>query len=308
MRPRRAGGIALACLLALGGQATALTLPQGARALSDRTSASDSYELPIGPYNGETVPTLEAEGRVERLTWRIEGGSATTLQLLAPLRAELEAEGWEVLLDCKSRGCGGFDFRFGTEVVPAPDMQVDIGDFRFLSAMRGEDVLSLLISAGRSAAYLQMIRVTGNGAPAPAPADPPVEQLEIPVVTEGVADQLIARGHVVLGDLAFETGAVRLGKGPFASLEALAAFLADNPNARIAVVGHTDSVGSLSDNIALSRARARAVRDRLIEGHGADGVRIEAEGMGYLAPVASNLTSEGREANRRVEVVLLSNG
>ena len=74
---------------------------------------------------------------------------------------------------------------------------------------------------------------------------------------------------------------------------------------RIALVGHTDTVGGLEANINVSRARARSVRQRLIESYGIAEERLDAEGMGYLAPVASNLTAEGRDQNRRVEVVLL---
>ena len=86
----------------------------------------------------------------------------------------------------------------------------------------------------------------------------------------------------------------------------ISAFLQENPTIRIAVVGHTDSVGALNANIALSKKRARAVRDRLTGRHDIAANRIEAEGMGYLAPIASNLTEEGRRANRRVEIILLS--
>jgi outer membrane protein OmpA-like peptidoglycan-associated protein len=71
------------------------------------------------------------------------------------------------------------------------------------------------------------------------------------------------------------------------------------------LVGHTDSVGGLSGNIALSKRRAQSVRQRLIDTHGVDPSRLDAEGMGYLSPAASHLTPEGREANRRVEVIVL---
>ena len=56
---------------------------------------------------------------------------------------------------------------------------------------------------------------------------------------------------------------------------------------------------------ALSRQRAEAAERYLVQRHGIDPSRLSAEGAGYLAPVASNLTAEGREQNRRVEVVLL---
>jgi len=74
---------------------------------------------------------------------------------------------------------------------------------------------------------------------------------------------------------------------------------------RIALVGHTDTVGGLQGNIALSRERAQAVRQRLIDDYDIAPERVEAEGTGYLAPLATNRTAEGREANRRVEAVLL---
>ena len=71
-------------------------------------------------------------------------------------------------------------------------------------------------------------------------------------------------------------------------------------------MGHTDAVGSLEANTALSRRRAEAVRRRLIDIHGADPAQVTAHGAGYLAPLASNLSAPGREMNRRVEAVLLS--
>ena len=107
-------------------------------------------------------------------------------------------------------------------------------------------------------------------------------------------------------DLKFETGSSELSEGTYASLAALAQFMADNPGIKIALVGHTDSQGDLNGNIVLSRHRATSVMERLAEVYQAPQSRMRAEGMGFLAPVASNLTPEGREQNRRVEVILLS--
>jgi OOP family OmpA-OmpF porin len=74
----------------------------------------------------------------------------------------------------------------------------------------------------------------------------------------------------------------------------------------VALVGHTDAQGTLDNNIALSKKRATSVLNRLVEKHGVDANQLTAEGMGYLSPIASNLSAEGREANRRVEAVLLN--
>jgi OOP family OmpA-OmpF porin len=290
-------------LLAGPGAAQDLTLPSGARQISDRISPLDSYDLPTGPYADDTLPVRQVEGRVERITWRVQSGSSTTLQLLAPLRDQIVAQGYDVLFECEARACGGFDFRFGTEVVPTPDMYVAIQDYRFLSATRGDDVLSLLVSRNPPSGYIQLIRVT----PVDAEAPPPLVIEETAETSGGLLAALEQNGHVILDDLHFRTGEITLGDGPFASLDLIAAFLADNPDTRLALVGHTDDTGALDANISVSTGRAQAVRARLIEAHGVAADRVEARGIGYLAPLTSNATPEGRDVNRRVEAVLLVN-
>ncbi|MBV1897184.1 MAG: OmpA family protein [Rhodobacteraceae bacterium] len=302
-------GLMLTPLMAL---AVDLSLPGGAHQLSVRSSAMDSYNLPSGPFADGKVPFQPYEGSLNRQTWRLDGTALTTLQLMSPLRDQLEAAGFTILFECWDKTCGGFDFRFDIEIVSAPDMFVDVRNYRFLSAVKGNaEAVSLLASVNRNAAYLQIIQVGPMDSDAikitPDQPNIPAKQVETEVQAVAALIELLKQnGHVVLGDLVFNTGAAQLDKGPFASLALLAGYLADNPEQRIAVVGHTDSVGSLDTNIALSKHRAAAVRDRLVEMYKIDPKRIQAEGMGYLAPIASNLTTDGRDANRRVEVVLLS--
>lgn len=280
-----------------------MTMPTGSRQISDRTSPFDSYDLPTGPFADGTLPVRQAEGRVERLTWRLQSGSGTTLQLLAPLRDQIIAQGYDVLFECEAGACGGFDFRFATEVVPTPDMYVAIQDYRFLSATRGDEVLSLLVSRNPPSGYIQMIRVTPVGS-----EDPPPLVIEEAVDTsDELLTTLAQNGHVILDDLHFRSGEITLGEGPFASLAQVASYLADNPDTRLALVGHTDDTGALDANISVSTGRAQAVRVRMIEAHGVAADRLEARGIGYLAPLTSNETPEGRELNRRVEAVLLVN-
>ena len=98
--------------------AAELVLPSGARPVSSRVSALDTYDLPVAAFDGQSVPVRRIEGRVDRQTWRIASGPVTTLQVLTPLREQIEKDGFSVVLDCETQSCGGFDFRFGVEVVP----------------------------------------------------------------------------------------------------------------------------------------------------------------------------------------------
>ena len=86
----------------------------------------------------------------------------------------------------------------------------------------------------------------------------------------------------------------------------LAAFLLADPARQVALVGHTDAVGALDGNIALSKRRAASVLERLATAYDVPRTQMTAEGMGYLAPLTTNRTSEGRDQNRRVEAVLLN--
>lgn len=319
-----------AALLTLAGPARALdlTLPFSSQITTQVITAPDSHALATGPFVDGALPLQVLEGRVERQVYRMPGQSLTTLQLLAPLRDQLAAEGYEMLFECHAAACGGFDFRFGIEVLPAPDMYVDLTDFRYLAARNGaQDHLGLLISASSNAGFIQVIRVasdpealplrinapddtadaTGSGTLAPAISpeaaiEAPPPRLE-PVT---LADSLNQRGHVILSDLTFDTGSAQLATGRFATLEKLADFLLADPSLRIALVGHTDAVGALPGNINLSRQRARSVLDRLVADYGVPASQLEAEGMGYLSPIAPNTNSAGREVNRRVEAVLLN--
>jgi outer membrane protein OmpA-like peptidoglycan-associated protein len=112
------------------------------------------------------------------------------------------------------------------------------------------------------------------------------------------------RGMVLtLGDVLFDTGHAQLKAGAFSTVERLAEFLRNNPERTVAIEGHTDSVGSQDYNEALSQRRADAVRMALIE-RGTEANRVTTKGLGKAQPVANNNTAEGRQRNRRVEVVI----
>jgi OOP family OmpA-OmpF porin len=113
-------------------------------------------------------------------------------------------------------------------------------------------------------------------------------------------------GRHVLADLTFDAGSARLDKENFASLQVLGAYLTRHSDQSIALIGHTDSSGSHKANLDLSKQRAEAVRSMLLRQFPEISLtRVACEGIGYFAPLASNATAEGREINRRVEVILV---
>lgn len=289
-------------------------LPLSARLTAERASIADSFEAPVAGFDGNGVPSVSVEGAIQRRSWRIDTDGLTPLQVLLPLRQQLEAEEFELTFECDASACGGFDFRFDIEVLPGPNMYVNISRFRYLTAMRGDpdaptEVVGILASVTDGSAYVQVISALVGALPDAGLSRDVDEVVSSPIENRAAGDlesALNANGHVILEDLDFGTGSSDLGAGPFASLAQLAELLENRPTLRVALVGHTDTVGNLNTNIALSRARALSVRDRLIADFGVDPARLDAEGMGYLSPIAPNLSEAGRTRNRRVEAILLS--
>jgi len=109
---------------------------------------------------------------------------------------------------------------------------------------------------------------------------------------------------VTLGDVLFETGQIELKADAESSLVEVVDLLQSEPDKKIRIEGHTDSVGEASTNLRLSQQRSDAVLATLV-GLGVEASRITSVGMGEDFPIASNDTSEGRGQNRRVDVILL---
>jgi len=113
------------------------------------------------------------------------------------------------------------------------------------------------------------------------------------------------RGLVLtLGDVLFTSGAAQLNVGGSANLGKLAEFLNKHPERTAAIEGHTDNVGSDSLNQSLSERRADAVKSHLVGREGISSTRLTAVGKGESSPVADNTSAEGRQQNRRVEVII----
>ncbi len=116
-------------------------------------------------------------------------------------------------------------------------------------------------------------------------------------------DQLIV---TLPQDILFATNSTALTGALRSDLTALAASMNRYPNTTINVIGHADNTGGAAFNQDLSARRAQAVSSVLMQS-GVAPTRIRSIGRGEDAPIASNLTPEGRALNRRVEITITPN-
>jgi outer membrane protein OmpA-like peptidoglycan-associated protein len=115
-----------------------------------------------------------------------------------------------------------------------------------------------------------------------------------------------ARGLVVsLSDVLFDFNKATLKPGAREKLSKLAGILLAYPGAyTMSIEGHTDSIGSDEYNQRLSEDRAQSVRSYLEQSGISPGRIASVRGMGKMMPVATNATAEGRQMNRRVEIII----
>jgi outer membrane protein OmpA-like peptidoglycan-associated protein len=126
-----------------------------------------------------------------------------------------------------------------------------------------------------------------------------LQQLNSILATRDSARGLVAN----MSDVLFRSGSYELLPGARERLAKVSGIVLAYPSLHVAVEGHTDSVGGDEYNQELSEHRAQSVRDYFVQ-QGISASSVEARGFGKSEPIASNDTAEGRQQNRRVELVL----
>ncbi|MGD1071801.1 MAG: OmpA family protein, partial [Bryobacteraceae bacterium] len=177
-------------------------------------------------------------------------------------------------------------------------------------AQQEADAARAAADAARASAEAEQAKLAQEKAA--AVSDREQAEKEAQALRERLKDQLnailqtrdTARGLIVnMSDVLFDFNQATLKPGAREKLAKMSGILLAYPTLRLSVEGHTDSIGTDEYNMTLSQRRADAVRDYLTS-NGIDAANIQAVGMGKADPVASNDTNEGRQQNRRVEMVV----
>ena len=118
-------------------------------------------------------------------------------------------------------------------------------------------------------------------------------------------DALTTDGRVATQGIYFDSGSDLIRPESAPTLKEIGAMLTEHDGLRLGIEGHTDNVGAAPANLELSKRRAEAVKAYLVGTLHVDASRLEATGFGSTKPAQPNTTAEGRQTNRRVELVKL---
>lgn len=281
-----------------------LTLPQQAVLSLETRDALATRSLAIGPFKDGVIATKTMTAPLQDSAFRVAlDANMSTASLLAPLRSQLITAGFTPIYECETRVCGGFDFRFGLDLLPEPEMHVDLGDFRYFLGQKGDDLIGLMVSRSANYGFVQVTRMGEGAKPAPKITESSKSpQSASPQPASAIGAALAGGGSVVMQGVVFASGQTRLENTQAPALQDLADWLRANPAQKVTITGHTDASGQSAANTVLSAARAEMLRDILVTQYQIAADRITAIGAGDTMPLAPNDTAEGRAQNRRVEV------
>lgn len=131
---------------------------------------------------------------------------------------------------------------------------------------------------------------------------PDKDKIKLPSIS---LKKIQAGKNIVLNNIFFDYDKALLRPDSKPELQRVAGVLQDNPSMKIEISGHSDNKGSATYNLTLSESRAKSVIDYLIT-TGIEKTRLSFKGYGFLKPIASNETEEGRQQNRRTEFKVVS--
>ena len=278
-----------------------------------QTSTFKSYNF-AGKRREYAAPPLIVEGTVTRI-WYEAAGQASAIELLRNYQNELLVKKFQVLYDSSKdalavKWIGYFNH------LNANDIRTNRSHYVFYAARDSSiHVCSAKLERPEGPVYVQLTAVQWDKAnptyKARQGAYIAVDIIEEKAMTQNMvvvnasemAKAIGSTGRVALYGIYFDFNKADVKPGSKPALLEIATLLKNEPGLKLNVVGHTDNVGGLEANLALSRKRADAVVQALVRDHGVAPSRLLAHGVAFLSPLAVNTTEEGRAKNRRVELL-----
>ena len=278
----------------------------------------EQVQLPRGPgisYNTGNFDTADTvEGELTRIVYLSPTGKGP-LEVFRNYEQALKGAGLKVKFSCSPPNCQDMNGHWmgGTArreiVYPA-------GFYKFgnwpdiISGINGYSVSGTLTSGGREVhivVYSAVAAKTESNATATVVDIVEPKTIETGLITvdaSAMSKGLASEGKIAIYGLYFDTGKAIIKPESKPQLEQMAKLLKDQTSLYVFIVGHTDSQGVFETNLTLSKQRAEAVRDALVNTNHIPSARMIPYGVGNVSPVASNKDETGRSKNRRVELVL----
>lgn len=286
--------------------------------------AYDELKFPSGKVRdvAEAYPALARAGKRVALQYTLPN-SRSALEVVRNYQQQAGGEGFQTVFECVGDACGSGSGLLNATIVGTilpTNFAAQVGDssaaacgayyvspIRYALLENKVSGVALAVAAATpeiSSTYcagafnkqttVWVVRVEPKAR----------EERMITLSASDMSKSIDADGRVALYGIFFDTGKADIKAESKASLDQIGELMKQRPDLKLHVVGHTDNVGGVDSNMALSKRRAESVVAALANNYSVNRARLTGNGVASLAPVKTNTTEEGRAKNRRVELVL----
>ncbi len=286
-----------------GNSSDTLTIPYKADLSYEKLSKNDIFYVITGKNDLLPEKDKPHSSMMLQQVWKIKNFSRTTDEIQKEIKNSLALNEYKIIFECDFKSCGGFKFRFNSNILNMPEMFVNLGNYKFLTAKainyKKSKFISYIISVGKNTGYIQINQFGDE-------IEKNIKKEQSKTFLKSLSANFNDnRGSIILEGLKFKPGSADILESDLRILSDLANFLILNKKEKIILVGHTDASGPIKGNIKLSKDRAESVQKLFVKKFNVSPNQITINGVGFLSPIASNNTEAGREQNRRVEVIIV---
>jgi OOP family OmpA-OmpF porin len=279
---------------------------KGATIRAQNRQEFEAFTVPLGPADKSEKKFKkeeQLEGKVVKTLYQAPAG-ASPLAVSRSYQDALTQSGFEILYACSPKQCNeegrvavtlGYSGTYLSQLGGrSPD---DPGTYLFTARHPKNNVYVVVVAFniyGDTSKVFYTVDVVEVK---------PMQTEMVVVKAEALASDLSKVGHASIYGIYFDTAKSVIKPESKQAIAEIGKLLNAQPALKLHVVGHTDNVGGLPSNMTLSKQRAEAVVNALVNDHRIAAARLIPNGVGPLAPVASNAAEDGRAKNRRVELV-----
>lgn len=283
----------------------------GSELIGEFSTDFDRFHYLVASESG--IEAIATEGRISSRMFR-KPTEKSTYEVFRSYEKELQAAGFEMLASIgdKPRDVQRFSRQInkgdGSNALTDRTYQLDGkgaggGDLDWLATFAEHYIAARKVEGGAETLVVVLIADRRDLYAVDILESAAMEDDTVALSLDALRAQMTSEGRIALYGILFDTGSANLRAESQSALDVIATYLRENPNRSFYVVGHTDDAGNLASNMQLSSARAASTVDALVEKAPGAKARLLAHGVGPLSPVATNADGDGRQLNRRVELV-----
>jgi len=257
---------------------------------------TETFSIPMAPNAQDKTP-LNLTGDLSRHFYVIQ--DVSSLKIFENYKQALAKAGFNTISKCELSECGNNDAveKLGAAVSVENSVYNWYRKAYYVVAKKASDTgdiyAAFFVGAHENEVAVQQVILQQKG----------VATGLIKVDADGLKQQIDADGKALIYGIYFDTGKSAVKPESKPTLDAIAQLLTKNKDLLLYVVGHTDDTGSGASNVELSRQRASAVVNELVNTYKISANRLQAQGVGPYAPAGNNTSDAGKQKNRRVELV-----